>query len=162
MPFPPNKTFKELGLDPKATFIVVDEEDHCFKKGDLVTYVGPCDFDECSAEFKKSNDQEQILGLDQVEYATPPLKTFETLEAGDKLKYKNEEDEDLIVVDFSVLRQVFFLRGAITGQVDLWGQENMKRDLDIIQPPSPEQPVEMTLEEIEKALGKKIKIVESK
>lgn len=30
------------------------------------------------------------------------------------------------------------------------------------QPPSPERPVEMTLEEIEKALGKKIKIVEGK
>lgn len=203
MSFPPNKTFRELGLDPNATFRVVDNDHETFRKGDLLK-LASTHVETDSPRFKRVSDEKKYgCYLFRLEYAAPPskeygreaytrdlrvypdrdtppnnefkcgggsgapestlepakIKTFGTLEMGDKVRWR---EMIFTIIDFSKNKNVLFLNDAENAFLVLDQREFASGMAEIIQPPSPEQPVEMTLEDVEKALGKKIKIVEGK
>lgn len=95
-PFPPNKTFAELGLDKNRKFVVVDDNGHSyFKRGDIVSWVKVTDT--CPFFRRESDGYKAHIYLWRLAYADEP-KTWHNLEKGDVLKHDNVTVQGDVIV----------------------------------------------------------------
>jgi len=84
MPFPKNKTIKELGIDVSRKFVVVDSTRSYLINGDIVELVQDDNTDRL--DFRRISDgKKQWLSLCQLDYADHP-KWAETKSTMDKEK----------------------------------------------------------------------------
>jgi len=88
MPFQKNKTFKELGLDPKARFRVIATDHGYYSKDDILELVE--DDNSNNPLFKRISDGvQEYCSLNRLEYAE---KTWDTLRQGDVLEKEGLSD----------------------------------------------------------------------
>lgn len=171
--FEQNKNAKELGIDTTRKFVVLDANathSSRVKDGDIVSL----DRDDGSAcpYFKNETTGEKHVcmswgGLAYLE------KTLENLEPGDVVVDKDGDKR--MVIDTSKNGKVYLLSAywsehhtpdQINSSQKCFSRAHTAHDLEqnaytLFTEPTPPEVQEMTVGEIEKALGKKIKVVKS-
>lgn len=164
----PDATPRDLGVNQTDIYEIGQTFDRAFKKGARVRLVSSED-SKSIPTFKNvfTGKQGRIplacLARAEAHEAKKTVRTeitWETLEVEDQLKCR-EDDQNITIVDFGKAKNIVFFK--TTNGICSWlEKQTLVERYDIVQPPIPEPPTEMTQEEIEAVLGKKVKIVESK
>lgn len=162
---PPNKTFKELGIDPKGKkFKLVDLEEAICEH--LVLKIG----DICEVEdddgtyvptFKRLSDN--YIFPASIERFALLGHSWDNLTQEDVgAKFKDEEGNICVIMEVGVSGKTFAARNEFTYQQLYWNSTELaKKDgWTFLDEPSEPETVKMTVAEVSKLVGKKVEIVE--